>query len=57
LCRGDAVNTVLNFDDSSIKIKYEALNPLRNELTDQEKKLISYVDDMEKKLSKLRSKH
>jgi hypothetical protein len=45
---------VLHFDDNNIK--YEALNPLRSELTQQEKKLISYVDDMEKKLNKLRGK-
>ena len=54
LCRWDTVNTVLHFDDNNIK--YEALNPLRSELTQQEKKLISYVDDMEKKLNKLRGK-
>ena len=56
LCRGDMADTVLHFDDNNIKIKYEALNPLRSELTQQEKELVSYVDDMEKKLNKLRSK-
>lgn len=56
LSRGDMVNTVLNFEEPNIKIKYEAVNPIRTELSDQEKKIISYVDGMEKKLDKLRGK-
>jgi len=56
LSRWDMTNTVLHFDDPNVKIKYESLNPLRNELTEKEKQLISYVDDMEKKLNKLRRK-
>jgi hypothetical protein len=50
------VNTVLHFDDPNINIKYETLNPLRTELSAQEKNLISYVDSAEKKLNTLRSK-
>lgn len=56
LSRGDMVSTVLHFDDPNIKIKYEALNPLRTELTEQEKQLITYVDAAEKKLNTLRTK-
>ena len=56
LSRGDMVNTVLHFDDPNINIKYETLNPLRTELSAQEKNLISYVDSAEKKLNTLRSK-
>lgn len=55
LSRGDMVNTVLYFDND-VYIKYESMNKTGKELSSQEKKLINYVDEAEKKLNKLRSK-
>ena len=55
LSRGDMVNTVLHFDND-VNIKYESMSKTGKELTPEEKQLINYVDDAEKKLNKLRRK-